>query len=334
MPAYLVLIPVATLALGIFQILQVVLSRQQRYACQSSARIAKTVTESLTQLGAAIVAGVSPMGLVVGVVVGLVMQAALLLRATGLRLASLLEPVTGHRSVSRVAARHRNFPLFAVPSGVINIVGNHGFTLILVPIVGIESAGLFYLAHRVLALPTSLISQSLGPVFYQRLSAKRGDRCDEQLFITTVFVGLLAVGATVLIPVALVGPWAFELCFGPGWAESGQIVRAVWPSYLLMFAGLPITHAFYVYEKQKVNLFWQVAILALRIGGVYVAHAWGGFYCAMLAYGIVGVVHYTAVLVLSLRWAGCSFVELPVAMVNAVSKLAGRIAHELRPEPM
>jgi O-antigen/teichoic acid export membrane protein len=318
------LLPAASFALGLFQTLQVLLSRQRKFLDQSAARIAKTSTEVTTQIGWALTAGASAVGLIMGHVGGIIVQAGWLARSAKPLARQMLRP-TPPRLLWRMAKVHAGFPLFSVPAGFANTLGHQGFTLVLAILVDPRVAGLYYLAHRVLAAPTALISQSLGPAFYQRLCAKSGQPKEAQAFIASVFVGLFILAAVPLLVITVPGPWLFGLCFGPNWAQSGNMVRMVWPAYLMMFCALPITQAFFVYEKQMIGLCWQVLFVILRIGAVYLAFVWAGTDSALVAYGVVGAVMYSVVIIMALGWAGCRPGDLPNAVVNALTGLSDRI---------
>lgn len=316
------LLPIVAFTLGLFQVLQVLLSREKSFSSQSTSRIAKASTEASSQIGWAVVFGASATGLITGHVAGILLQTCILARASKLTLYKILSEKQSIKSTWLIAKKYSNFPIYAVPSGIVGVFGQQGFTLILAIILGPNIAGLFYLAHRVLALPTSLISQSLGPTFYQRLSVKKGNSAEEQSFIATVFVSLLILG---VIPIALLvifAPSLFNFCFGPTWESSGNIVRSIWPVYLMMFCAIPITQTFYIYEKQAAGFLWQTASVTIRILVVYFVNELGGMDLAFLAYGLTGALMYSLVILMSLGWAGCRMTELPHVLLSAAAKLA------------
>ena len=327
-PAVLWLLPAALLAFGVFQTEQVWLSRCRRFASQSGARIARTVVELSVQLGIGLFVGASAFGLMIGHVLGVIAQSVTLFLLTWKSVIGGEWRIAPRSNLKREATRYGAFPKYSMPAGVAAVLGQHGFTVVIALLVGPETAGLFYLAHRVMALPTSLISQSLGPAFYQRMSTLRKSPRQGEAFVATVFITLLAL---VIGPIALVvvfGPWLFEFCFGPDWSGAGQMIRYMWPGYLMMFCAMPITQAFYVFEKQAIGFYWQLTFVVLRIASVAIAYRVGGAEIALAAYGAVGALMYSIVIVLAIRWTGCRLADVPSVLSSASADLLARMVRK------
>lgn len=315
------LAPPTILALGVFQTLQVLLSRRGGFTSLSVARVARTGGEVVMQLGLWWTLGPSLTGLVVGHLFGILVQALVLAVATmtrGQATAMGCQPLSTVRSVAK---RYRSFPRVAVLSGIASVLANHGFTVVMAIVLGPREAGLFYLAHRVLGLPVALVSQSIGPLFYQRLSAVRETPKEGETFIATAFLGLLALIMAPVTLLVLLGPQIFAVCFGAPWSESGEMVRYLWPGYVMMFCAMPLTHAFYAFEKQAAGLYWQVAFLLLRVAGVVIGFHLAGTEGALICFALVGVVMYAIVIVCALSWSGCRLVQIPAALNAAAGRL-------------
>lgn len=315
------LAPPTILALGVFQTLQVLLSRRGGFTSLSVARVARTGAEVAMQLGLWWTLGPTLTGLVIGHLFGILVQAVVLAVAA----ATSEQPSPGGgpslSAVRSVATRYRSFPRVAVLSGIASVMANHGFTVVMAVVLGPREAGLFYLAHRVLGLPVALVSQSIGPLFYQRLSAVRKSPKEGETFIATAFLGLLILIMAPTTLLVLLGPQIFAVCFGAPWSESGEMVRYLWPGYVMMFCAMPLTHAFYAYEKQAAGLCWQVAFLLLRVAGVAVGFYLAGTEGALVGFALVGVVMYAIVIVCALSWSGCQVVHIPAALNAAAVRL-------------
>jgi len=214
------LIPITSFAIGLFQLTQMILSRQRVFAVQSHSRIAKSSGEVLTQILWGIAASASTAGLLVGFAAGIILQAAWVTPAATPTLQLAMRQRSSLPHLLDVARRYRNFPLFAVPHGLASTFGQQGFTLLLAALIGPQVAGLYYLAHRLLAAPSALISLAVMPTFYQQLSEMRHRHESAQNLIASVFVGLFVLGAVPLMAVAVVGPWLFGFCFGSEWIEG------------------------------------------------------------------------------------------------------------------
>jgi hypothetical protein len=97
---------------------------------------------------------------------------------------------------------HKDFVLFGTPQSVLNSVSNNIPTLLLASFFGAATSGLFWLAYRLLMLPTLVLTENLRSVLYQRLAElhhKGGDlrpmlwRSSLQLFLLCLPIATVLV---------------------------------------------------------------------------------------------------------------------------------------------
>ena len=105
---------------------------------------------------------------------------------------------------------------------------------------GAESLGQFALASTTVYLPTSLIGNAIGQVYYQRAAQMRaGGRDFGDLWRATA-KRLLTMGIPVFALLALVSPWIYPLIFGARWIDAGRYASLLSLSAFFAFISTPL----------------------------------------------------------------------------------------------
>ncbi len=176
--------------------------------------------------------------------------------------------------VKNAAYNYRDFPLYSMPQNFIFSFTQNLPTLMLAAYFGPASAGFFALANRVLTLPFTLISRSLGTAYLPRLAeaANRGEKLQPQIIKATVsliLLGLLPFGTVIAF-----GPSLFNLVFGLQWVVAGEYARwlSIWLYF--QFINVPCIKAIPVLGLQSYKLAYEILSAAvcaalLAIGALY-----------------------------------------------------------------
>lgn len=252
----------ALLLTGIFSSLRFFLLRHEHFEAitkvsfaQNLARVATQILTGLFKLGW--------LGLITGEIAG---------RSSGLRV--LLRPFytvlrDGWRQLNtrdflRTMNRFRRFPLFSLPSSLVDTAAVTVVLPLLAHYHGAAAAGLFALAQRVLTLPAGLVGQSVADAFHARLSVAARQRPCE---IRTVFVRTAHLLTLVSVPPTLlfmcVGRPLFALAFGESWRVAGAIAVAMAPWTLAQLVVSPLSRAVFVLSGQATKLIYDAVSLGL-----------------------------------------------------------------------
>ncbi len=164
------------------------------------------------------------------------------------------------------ASRHRKFLAFSLPADFINALAIQLPVMIVAHRFGAESAGYLALVIRVLGLPLSFLGKAVLDVFKRHASMafrERGE-CRSEYVRTFWVLGagsvLFAVGAYFLSePV-------FALAFGEQWRPAGVMSVLLVPMFTLRFIASPLSYVIYIFNKQQVDLVWQICLLAMTYG--------------------------------------------------------------------
>lgn len=183
-----------------------------------------------------------------------------------------------------VAIKHKDFVLFRAPQEIISAASMSLPLIILGGQYGAVVVGLYGLAMRVLSVPSLIIGQSLGTVFYPRIcqSVERGENVQKLIMKMTA---VLALGGAVPYGIVIAfGPDIFEFVFGAQWRDCGGYAQwlALWNWCGLMNIG--VAKSMPVCKLQKEFLIYEIVYLAIRVsslGGGY-AMGYGPLHSVML----------------------------------------------------
>lgn len=161
--------------------------------------------------------------------------------------------------------RHQAFWRFALPSSLLNgLVGQLPLFLIGMRH-GVLAAGLYALTQRVLSAPVSLLAASVLEVFKREsvLEFRQHGNCSRCYRHT--FKALLALGIGPALLLMLFAPTLFATVFGASWREAGELAQLMAPLFLLNFVASPLSYVFFVANRQKADLIWQIALFGTTV---------------------------------------------------------------------
>jgi O-antigen/teichoic acid export membrane protein len=260
------LVALTVLAIGTYLVLSEWMVRDRTYGALGRRNLLQGVGQTATQIGLGL-AGVRPLGLLLGLAVSRLVALGGLMSSNGL-LRQRRPSLAGMRSALR---RFRRFPLLAAPSSLINSAGLEVPLLLVSALYGDARAGLLGLTVRVFSGPTAIIGQAVSQVYTGETSAairQPGDALGKLLRGAVLRLLLLGAGPVLLVVVA--GPWLFGLIFGPTWTEAGEYARFLAVAYLAQFAVTPVSSTLFLLERQGHELVWGCIRFALTAGGMAV----------------------------------------------------------------
>lgn len=170
------------------------------------------------------------------------------------------------RVVMDMAKRHKNFPKFSLPAGLLNTASSQLPVIFIASRFGSEAAGWFALTLKMMGAPISLLAASVLDVFKEQAARdfRAEGNCIKVFFRTFYLLAALAIVPFLLF--AFVGEWAFGLVFGQEWSESGRYAVLMIPLYFMRFVVSPLSYTIYIANKQRVDLLWQLVLLFLTCG--------------------------------------------------------------------
>lgn len=197
--------------------------------------------------------------------------------------------------------RYWRFPVFSMPSDMINTTAAQLPVIVLGLRYGGDVAGCFALAARTMGAPLAVLGGAVRDVFIRDagLEMRSHGHC-HQVYRRTFKVLFLFSVVLLIATVTLAEP-AFVLLFGEPWRLAGTMAIWLVPLFALRFIASPLSYTFFLAQKQNVDLIWQVFLLIMVISVLYGFDAYRATLIAY-SYGYAGM--YVVYLVLSRRYGG------------------------------
>ncbi|NLM49161.1 MAG: oligosaccharide flippase family protein [Epulopiscium sp.] len=150
------------------------------------------------------------------------------------------------------AKRYIKFPLISSISQFLNTASIQLPVLFISSQYGNKAIGFYGLANSIINLPTTLIGNAVGDVFYgEAASVGNQDPLRLKQLSIEVLKKLMIIGLVPLIIIVLFGPYLFLFVFGVEWKEAGIYARII--SFLayarLIF--IPVSRIYSIFERQK-----------------------------------------------------------------------------------
>ncbi|HET6467267.1 MAG TPA: oligosaccharide flippase family protein [Geminicoccaceae bacterium] len=285
-------LPLGVLGWGLFFALDAWALRRGVLSDIVYGRLASALTLVGLQLGLGL-AGGGPAGLIVGFILASLPNVAPVLLRLGRERPDLPRRIRVAGIVA-AAGRHRRFPQFSAGA---MMLGNASIMLpafLLAALYGLEVAGWYGLAQRVVGLPVRFIATSASQVYISetaKLSGGQGavvEALFTQLARRLFLIGLVCLGA-----LAALAPWLFGLVFGAQWTPSGVLTALLAPMYLGMFVATSIAYTLNLLERQDLVL--KLDLLRAAILGASFAAAYGlelGYAAAVAVYSLGTAAYY------------------------------------------
>jgi len=171
--------------------------------------------------------------------------------------------------LKKIAKIYRNFPLYNLPSSLINNISQNLPLLFISAFYSLELAGFFSLATRVLRLPVDLVSQSVRKVYYNEASNLQENRLEMFSLYKKVTSILFVIFIPIFLIIFFAGEEIFSIILGNEWSKSGQISRLLILWFLMLFINAPSIVSFNILGKQKVLFYFEIISLFTRLLTLY-----------------------------------------------------------------
>ncbi len=289
--AFLWLLPVGLLALGTYQVFKYWAIRKQEFGPIARSKITQSVTAIAIQLG---LFSFGPFALLLGQAAGHGAGGGRLMRSARVNSGHLFRN-TAPRDIWTAAVRYRRFPLYSTWGAVFNKAGSQLPPILFASLFSPAAAGIYFLTHRVLALPMQVIGRAISDVFIARAARARYDGDLARLIkVAHNRLTYIAIPPTILL--ILVGPDLFALVFGSAWREAGLFARWMAPWICLVFVTSPLTSVFSVLERQGQEMLFQFALLAGRVGALFIGYRIGTLEAAVAMFAGVSALYWLVLL--------------------------------------
>lgn len=286
---WLYFVPPVVWSLGLYNILNYLNNRKKSYKDMAKATVYKSVAQAAVQLGiGAVKATVS--GLISGQIVSsLVANTRLALnvkRQYKLSKISWLE-------MKRLAKRYIDFPKYSMWATLSNTLSYQLLNMLITVFYSVATLGFYSLAQRILGMPSSLIGDSIGRVYFQQATLEKNKTGKAVKIFKSTTKKLMVLSCAFFIPLYFVLPLVFAIAFGEEWRIAGEYSQLILPIFIFRFVSAALSNTNNIFEKQGLALTWQIGLLILSMATLFVSGYYQfDFETFLKAYTAVISLHY------------------------------------------
>ena len=174
----------------------------------------------------------------------------------------------------QAATTYYDFAVYRMPQSILNASAVGLPVILLTSLFGSSASGQYSLAVSILGVPTMLLGQAVGEVFYPKISraiATKSHQSSQMLL--KVSAVLLILGIIPFGLIMLFGSWLTKLIFGNQWQLAGQYAMILAPWMLMVLVSGVSTAAAPALKLQRFLLIREIFSVLLRALALYI-----GFY--------------------------------------------------------
>lgn len=255
------LIVIALIGSGLYELLSLWATRRRAYKAIARTQITQSAAGAVVKIGFGVF-GAGPVGLLVGQLVAKSSGIGTLLRLFYGEFRSNWRFIRWSR-VKRIAARHRGFPSYRLPSQLLLVFSMQAPFFFVAAFYEQAIVGQLALALMVLSLPVSLLSGAMAKAFYAEIAPIARQRSALKVMAISVAkrTALLSFAPTLLI--ILTAPILFPLIFGEEWVVAGWLAAILGLYVVPQFVSQTLIQVLTATDRNHIFLYFNISRAAL-----------------------------------------------------------------------
>ncbi len=255
---WLYITPLVVFFIGLYNALTYFNNRKEHYKDLRNATILKSIALAVAQVSIGLIKE-GATGLVLGQVVSQLIANLKLLKNIVTN-KTLLMSITIKRAFS-LGLKNIDFVKFNVPSTLANNIVLQLPALMLPKLYGLEISGYFSLSQKLIALPCSLLSNSISQVFFQKMTENKNNKEKNMIFLINTMKKLVLLSFPISVLIFLFSSELFSIVFGESWRLSGEIAKYLAIVFFIDFIVSSLNVTLIVYERLMLLASWQFLYL-------------------------------------------------------------------------
>jgi O-antigen/teichoic acid export membrane protein len=171
-----------------------------------------------------------------------------------------------------IAKSIRRLALSTSASNLISLVSGFAPMIFIADRYGASALGQYGLVVSTLYLPSTLIGQAIGQVYYQRACRMHGEGLAFHSLLIQTSIYLVRVAIPMYTFIAFIAPWAYPFIFGAAWEASGAMARWLCIAAAAGFISTPVDRSSIVVGAWWYLSIWHI-LCALMTGFALLASA-------------------------------------------------------------
>ena len=277
---WLYFVPLSVFFIGLFNILNYFNNRQKRYKDIANVVILKSLILASVQLSIGFIKqGVS--GLISGQILSMLFANMKLLK--NIKQDKVLLSKITRKKILCMAKRYINFPKFSLWAIFANTLSQQLINILISMLYNIHTLGLYALVQRVLLIPSSLIGNSIGQVFFQEATIEKQKTKKSVYLFKHTMQKLFLIGIPIFGILFFIVEDVFAFVFGEKWRLAGEYAQILLPFFFVRFISSTMSVVLVIFEKQKVELIINIILIIMSLFLVILFHEFEKF---LYAYSI------------------------------------------------
>lgn len=269
---WLFFVPISVLFIGLFNALNLYNIKQRNYRNISFSNVTKSSGMGLTQVGLGFMQ-TGALGLVLGQVVSYLSGNFMLSRE--LRKSNHLKELFNFRLVKKLATRYSKFPLFTMPSTLLNSISLNLVNFLITGLFSTTVLGYYSLARRMIGIPSMVIGNSIGQVYFEKMTSTKNNGGNVIFVFRNVFQRLLLLSVPLFLVAFLVVEPVFAFVFGEEWRIAGYYAKILIPLAAVRFVSSSLANTMNVFERQNIGLIINVILLSTLMVITFLSKIYG-----------------------------------------------------------
>lgn len=280
------LLPIYVFLSGLLQVYLHYANRKESYAIIAISGILRNICQAISR----IIIGLSQVfhGLIFGALIGLL--SSILYSEHKLLIQHIFSQKPDWKRIKFVAYRYRYFPMYLMPSSLLNALSTNLPVILLTRYFEKEYIGYFSMTISLLFIPIQLIGNAISKIFYKKSSLQNNQE-EVQNLSYKLFKITFSLGLLINIILLIGGESLFTLVLGSEWRISGIYALFLSPWIWMTLCFSPLSVIFDSRDKQFIEFIFNIILFISRISVILC----GGYILknmnmTVLLYGMCGFI--------------------------------------------
>jgi O-antigen/teichoic acid export membrane protein len=192
-----------------------------------------------------------------------------------------------------MAIRYKKFPKYSLWGALSNSLSQNLSNILISSFFSLTTLGFYSLISRVLGIPSSLIGNSVGQVFFQEATIEKQKTGLATKTFNKTIKKLITLGLPFFLILYFIIEEVFAFVFGAEWRIAGVYASIIIPLFFFRFVVVTVSNLNNIFELQKLALIWQIILLILSMLCFYIADKYQfDFREFLILFTIVTSTHY------------------------------------------
>lgn len=260
--SWLFFVPFSVLMIGLFNALNYYNTREKNFKDIAKANVFKSLGGSLTQLLLGMIKYISG-GLIIGQVMshffGNIKMIKIFLKSK-----DIINEVKWE-DLKSLAIRYINFPKYSVGGIFLNTLSLNIINFFISSIYSLSSVGFYSYAYKYLGFPLTLIGNSIGQVYFQKLAEVKSNNEAALNEFKKAAKKLIILSIVIFFPLFFIVEDLFAFVFGEQWRVAGLYAKVLIPLMGVRFIVSPLAITLIGIENQGKEFLVHLSILLISI---------------------------------------------------------------------